>query len=355
MQFQRAFQIRNFQQSPRVSLVVYVVQRCTDASDRPEIIELRITHAVSSAIRTPIGYRLLAIGEDSIGARHLALVSSLASFLSVSKDSTIAAKFSSLSSPALLTLISTQLVAMAIIEPLFTGQRVVVHNPSSLIANAISVQASAKCVNVNFTTDAKDPSSGPATSQKLPSYAGASELSQVIPANAACLAGFSLNDSENERTMLSIAPVHCRKETLQTIFSPQGLDTDCTSTEILGQILKRAVASSESQTTDQNIKIIGIDDLAGSPRPKDPLTIIDWTSASRIAVRTTRFDIKPLFKRDKTYWLCGLSGALGISLCDWMIDRGVRYLILTSRNPKVDPQWIKDHADNGVIVKTLSW
>ena len=50
-----------------------------------------------------------------------------------------------------------------------------------------------------------------------------------------------------------------------------------------------------------------------------------------------------------------MSGALGISLCDWMIDRGVRYLVLTSRNPKVDPAWIETHRQNGAIVKTIAW
>lgn len=37
-----------------------------------------------------------------------------------------------------------------------------------------------------------------------------------------------------------------------------------------------------------------------------------------------------------------------------MIERGVKYLVLTSRNPKIDLRWIQDHAErNGVVIQIL--
>ena len=158
--------------------------------------------------------------------------------------------------------------------------------------------------------------------------------------------------------MLSNVSPHCRKETAKTIYSPEGMDTGSSSAAILSQTLGRAVEYIRKfgvQERQHNAEAVSLESLATGERPENPIIVIDWTASTSLPVRVTRFDIKPLFKGDKTYWLCGMSGALGISLCDWMIDRGVKSLVLTSRNPKVEPAWIEDHKRNEVTVKILSW
>ena len=262
---------------------------------------------------------------------------------------------SRLSEDAILTLIAAQLVAMAIIDPIFTGQKLVVHNASDVIAQGITTQASAKGVEVIFTSDSVDTASIPSSWVQLSPYLGRSELSQIIPANVVCFVGLSAHESENEVTSLSILSPYCHKESAKTLYSPHAIDTGTSSPAILGQILERAAKYILSEEYKPTLKAVSLETLAGKERPKDPLTVIDWTTATALSARVSRFDIKPLFRTDRTYWLCGLSGALGISLCDWMIDRGVRNLVLTSRNPKVDLAWIEDHRRKGVIIKTLSW
>ena len=316
---------------------------------------MRTTHAVLSAIKTPIGHHFLALGVDSKGARYLTLVSSLTSILRVPKESAVLWNLSGISEDAILTLTASQLVAMAIIDPLFTGQKTVIHNASSVIAQAITAQAFAKDVHVIFKTDWGDTASNPSSWIKLSSYLGRSDLIQIIPADIASFVGFSTDDSENELTILSTLSPYCRKENIKTMYSPHGIDTSTSSPAILSQTLKRAAKYNQSQKSNPTTKAVGLERLAGGELLKDPLTVVDWTAATSLPVRVFRFDIKPLFKGDKTYWLCGLSGALGISLCDWMIDRGVRNLVLTSRNPKIDPAWFEDHKRNGVTVQALSW
>ena len=314
-----------------------------------------MTHAILSAVKTPFGHRFLALGVDSSGRRYLALVSSLTSVLKVPKESAVPCDLSRFSEDAVLTLIAAQLVAMGIIDPIFTGQKLVVHNASDVIAQAITAQASAKGVEVIFTTDCVDTASVPSSWIQLSPYLGRSELSQTIPANVVCFVGLSAHDSENELTCLSILSPYCHRENAKTLYSPHAIDTGTSSPAILGQILERAAKYIPNEEYKLTSKAVSLEMLAGKERPKDPLTVIDWTAATVLPARVSRFDIKPLFRTDKTYWLCGLSGALGISLCDWMIDRGVRNLVLTSRNPKVDLAWIKDHRRKGVIIKTLSW
>ncbi len=59
------------------------------------------------------------------------------------------------------------------------------------------------------------------------------------------------------------------------------------------------------------------------------------------------------FRPDKTYWLVGLTVALGQSLARWMVDRGARYLVLTSRAPRLDLTWLASVETIGAMVKAF--
>lgn len=63
---------------------------------------------------------------------------------------------------------------------------------------------------------------------------------------------------------------------------------------------------------------------------------------------------KDLFEDHKTYWLVGLSGNLGQSLCDLMIVHGARYVVMTSRTPNVVKEWIQAHQSKGVTITVLA-
>ena len=262
---------------------------------------------------------------------------------------------SGLSEQSFLTLVAAQVVALAIVDPCFTGQTLVIHNAPREIADAIAMQATAKGIDAIFLIDAGRTAETPDSWIELPLYLRRSDLSQIIPADLACFASFSNGKSENELTILSSLSPHCRKETASTIFSTKGIHVQPAAYPVLGDILGRAEKSIQSQNYADASPAITLEYLSNGQPPENPLSVIDWTPSAPINAQIARFDSKMLFKADKTYWLCGLSGALGISLCDWMIDRGVRYLVLTSRNPKVEPTWIEEHKRNGTIVKIMSW
>ncbi|KAI1172111.1 hypothetical protein F4777DRAFT_593117 [Nemania sp. FL0916] len=74
-------------------------------------------------------------------------------------------------------------------------------------------------------------------------------------------------------------------------------------------------------------------------------TSINWTS--RIyKIQIDPLDYHALFSANKTYLLVGLTRELGLSMAQWMLMHGVRYLVLTSRNPTIDPTWISDMKMN---------
>ncbi|KAJ4343364.1 hypothetical protein N0V95_006698 [Ascochyta clinopodiicola] len=57
---------------------------------------------------------------------------------------------------------------------------------------------------------------------------------------------------------------------------------------------------------------------------------------------------------DPTCSLVGGPGGLGLSLCQWMIRQGARHIVITSRNPKVDPGLQKGADRAGESVRMLA-
>lgn len=330
--------------------------------DHPErLIELRTTHTILSAINTPLGHKFLALGiEPSSGSSYLALVPSTASVLRVSPSCAIRCSTTHSSMSLMLALTAAHLVATAVLHHLFAGQTLVVHNPTRVIAHAVKTHALTKDISVVFTADSSN-SETPSDWVKIPRHSNRSSVSGMLPNNPACFVGLwgqAALRSPSEFALLSSLPRSCRIETTDTIYSVHGSD-QASSAPVLAQILSRATEYAEMHENYEEhamlSRSITLEDLVDGAIPSNPTTVVDWTSSGLLPVRVTSLGSGPLFQSDKTYWLAGLTGALGVSLSDWMIDHGARSLVLTSRRPQVDTDWISSHERKGVSITIMSW
>ncbi|KAI1463640.1 putative hybrid NRPS/PKS enzyme [Daldinia caldariorum] len=116
--------------------------------------------------------------------------------------------------------------------------------------------------------------------------------------------------------------------------------------------------SGARRTTDQQLEVIGIKDWVEQQSLRglnDVPHIIDWdTYSSTLPVQVTPVGTHIKFQADKTYWLVGLTGGLGLSLCEWMAQHGARYLVVSSRSPKVDKRWLQKMQQLGVTVEVMA-
>lgn len=340
---------------------VFKEQRIGRVDEKELLIEIRTSHTIWSAINTPLGHKFLVLGlEPSSGSSYLALVHSPGSILKIPPTCAIRCSTTHSSMSLMLGLTAAHLVATAIIYYLFAGQTLVVHNPTRLLAHAIASHADTKGVSVVFTTDNNDPGT-PSTWTRIPPYSSHSALRGILPANIACFVGFwsqATSKSPSEAALLSCLPRNCRIETSDTMYSFHGSD-HISSAPVLAQILEKSAEYAEMhENQEQHAMLAGavrLGDLADGAVPNSPTTVVDWTSPHLLPVRVTSLDSGPLFQGDKSYWLAGLTGALGVSLCHWMIEHGAKSLVLTSRSPQVDPKWISLHEGNGVMITIMSW
>ncbi|VBB71893.1 Putative dual specificity polyketide synthase/Non ribosomal peptide synthase [Podospora comata] len=120
--------------------------------------------------------------------------------------------------------------------------------------------------------------------------------------------------------------------------------------------LRRSTEDDESMRLGS--RLVPAELLAAGSHTANPTTIVDWTnihSSSETAVQSL---VRPLqgsylLSSDKTYFLAGLTGSVGLSLCNWMADHGARYFILASRNPSVECTEVEKLAHKGAKLQVL--
>ena len=116
----------------------------------------------------------------------------------------------------------------------------------------------------------------------------------------------------------------------------------------------------ESSTTSEAASFdeIPIAQVAGGQillHQKGKVAVLNWSAGPAVPLRTYPAEDIVRFRSDKTYLLIGLAGQLGISMCDWMAQRGARHIVITSRNPKVNKAWLDNIQADGVQIRVESW
>ena len=99
------------------------------------------------------------------------------------------------------------------------------------------------------------------------------------------------------------------------------------------------------------LRMVPVSEVVSPALIVNPISIVSWRGEAVVPTRIEPISCrKDLFSGDKTYWLVGLAGDMGRSLCNYMVEHGARHIVLTSRNPSVDVQWVDDHRLQGAEV-----
>ncbi|KAI1176534.1 hypothetical protein F4777DRAFT_262151 [Nemania sp. FL0916] len=327
--------------------------------------QLCITHAIFPAIRTSLGYRFLIIGVDERKTPHLALVTSIVSIMTVRARDMVPFPDCHLSEASLLSILAAQLVASEIIMPLRPGQTVLIHEATRNFIQAIRTQADQKCVDVVFSVNQNSSTqvkSVPSVKTiVLQPYLSNADLWQILPTKANIdsfvnLAEVNERDSIGTLIMQSL-PASCRKEAAGNLYTWVCGKVDTDGADNAAKILKMALESTQtfSSTTWEEFEVVSLSNLISDVPPSHVgnggLRVVDLTGSTQLPVRVMRLDTnKQFLKPDRTYWIVGLSGALGVSLCDWMIDVGACHIVVSSRKPALEPLWIEAHCRRGANI-----
>ena len=334
-------------------------------SQNDEVIQIKTTLTVPFALKTPIGHKFLAYGRDTkTQTPYLTCLSSLVSVAKVSNEAAAAcAEFDGHDEAALIRTTAAHIIAITVLENLFDGHLILVHNADDTFAKAIEHQATVKGVQVVFVTDLSS-SEIPDSWIQLPRYLSQAEIEDILPFTPAAFVGFSNHEtriSENEEILLSHFGEHCQKIQTRDLFSTTATEYFPSSKAKLKEILSTAVESAQKElrtkhSTSSGTQLVALSELDSNNYPVNPLSIIDWTTTNALPMSVSRLDSEQMFVgENSTYWIVGMTAALGISLADWMISKGARNIVMTSRKPMISQEWIKSYRRKGIVVTILAW
>ncbi|TVY91566.1 Fusaridione A synthetase [Lachnellula willkommii] len=253
-----------------------------------------------------------------------------------------------------LVAVAAHLVAQQVIANVPKGAILMVHEADKSLKAAISSKAKAAGLIAVFTTSLIRRSSDytfihPLLPTRL--------LKRQLMDNIYAFVDFSAKGSVSSEVGCAISnllPEYCSSRDVASFFSSTPQLRPGTFITEAQTFLKEAW----SDATESNVPIgeAGVISLSGvlTHTPAETsLTVVDWT-ASIVPVRVRPIDNNDIFRADRTYLLVGLSGEIGQSLCGWMVQHGARHVVLTSRKPTVDPDFIHSLESKGADIRAMA-
>ncbi|EEP78969.1 hypothetical protein UREG_03815 [Uncinocarpus reesii 1704] len=248
-----------------------------------------------------------------------------------------------------LSLLDTEIRVDDMLSVCASNTNVLVYNPKPDIAARLQDRATEKRLSIFFTTtDAQDTGFPWIV---IHPHAPRCTVQALLPQGVCTFINCSGPADRTGSLIASCLPKLCFQATL----TDDGLNVQSkgqNSTEHLRLAVTRSLSILD---TDRQVSraIKDVNDVLNQPVLTENL-VLNWSNLSKVPVRISSIDKQIRFSADKTYVLFGLSSDLGQSLCNWMASHGARNLVITSRNPKVDPRWILEMESLGVAVHIYS-
>ena len=81
--------------------------------------------------------------------------------------------------------------------------------------------------------------------------------------------------------------------------------------------------------------------------------VTDWSREGPISAMIRGLEPHTLVSPNKTYFLVGMAGELGQSLAYFLVRSGARYIVLSSRNPKDNQNWLHELRTVGIDIRMV--
>lgn len=332
--------------------------------------KVKLVHSLLKSIRitetSSAYFSLGTVADGSIDGLVLLMSTSLGSVVFAPSNLIWPAPFINPDSPdqgaEALTALSAHILALSILEIATRGRSLVVLDPGHALGRALAAIAPTHGVQLHLlTTTAATQGYGLlwVTPQEP-----IRSLQRKLPWKTVS-AFVDLSTSEAGRTCASriirdCLPLGSTRKLNRPDFVGGDVQLDLDDQASMQQVTARVVQAGSSYCPASGTDTAGItsfprlglndDSLAGQ---KDQV-IVSWDVDKMVNVREQPASDRVSFAPNKTYWLVGLTRGLGLSLCEWMVERGARNLVLSSRRPEVEEAWLGEMASRGCTVKVLA-
>lgn len=247
----------------------------------------------------------------------------------------------------------THFLAQSMIRKIAPGKTLAVLDPDFSMSAVLSQYANERGVHLAMLTTRE--ASCPSPWIYVHRHSTRRELLSKLPP---CVAGlFDIRGQESVGSMLkAVLPTDCQIESERTLTEENARDPGLPGMDqILPQLHATWMRAYNDQTPVNVDRLPKLDlrSLIEIQQPSIAQSFVSWESP-QLPLQVLPATKVVRFAKDKTYWLVGLTGGLGLSLCQWMAHQGARYIALSSRSPKVDERWIREMGKHGCTVRVFA-
>ncbi|EED14463.1 polyketide synthase, putative [Talaromyces stipitatus ATCC 10500] len=254
-----------------------------------------------------------------------------------------------------LAALAANLLASRIVSNVPSGKTVVVNEPFEFLIGPLVRHSAERNVNLRLTTTDKMRVNEKSTAHWVlfHPHLTQSMIKRTLDTNIHSFWNLSTEQGLNSFgiKLAESLPVDCFKRTRADLLRPlssfSGDQTACQEVfeTVAGGVTTKDIGPCHS---------ISVSSITEVPNQLEDCTLLDWTAVASLPTLVQPIDSIDLFADQKTYVLFGLTGDLGRGLCRWMVRHGARYIVLASRNPKIDPAWLDMMKDEGATVQAHS-
>lgn len=249
--------------------------------------------------------------------------------------------------------IAANVVAKSIISTSPSFGTIIAHEANGLLRDALDKEAAKEGIQIVFTTSNKESDRDDDTTfihEMLP----ARLVQKLLPQDVSLFLNLSPRGAAFIERCL---PRNTLMASMSDFIRTRPHSVSAADITEAGQYLKTAWAAVTKQRlgnkSSELAQVIPLNEVRGTNLEDGHFRIADWrTECVEISLRP--IDSGTIFRSDGTYFLLGLSGELGQSLCSWMVAHGARNVVLSSRSPKVDPRYLDELAAQGANIKVLA-
>ncbi|KAI4086542.1 MAG: hypothetical protein LQ344_007466 [Seirophora lacunosa] len=333
----------------------YRFLECVRSRSDQDLVKVTVSKALLNAIRIAgVGRLHVLLGHTKEGRKVVALTENNQSVVWIPRSSLVKVEDADIESSNLLLHVAAELLAFSILDHDTSGS-VLVHEPHSALAASLKSLAAEMGKALTMTSI-----SSTTNGTKLIHAASPERvLVRGVSRNVTTFADLSHTAEANSvgARIEKLLPVGCDIKKASDLYSPKGFRTG--TGDVSGPLRKaveRAIQSfgQQKQNNESKPNVIAASTMPSHELQSSGLQIIDWAADTTLPVTILPAEASTRFRSDRTYFLVGLAGELGHQLIKWMIPRGARYIALASRNPNVDPQWLKLVQSEGAVVETYA-
>ncbi|PLB44497.1 polyketide synthase 3 [Aspergillus steynii IBT 23096] len=320
---------------------------CSRSIDTPEgylQMEVKLSVPLHANDEAPcyLSYGRVKDGGDEPAALALSAIDS--SVVTIHKDFDFKSRAVQEYDPATLVNVASFLIASNLVSDMPISGTTLVCGASDELAKVISALAAEASRKTTFVTITKTPREGRNPGwiylhPQTPTRA----VRKLMPHDATAL--FDLS-RDGAACVLPCLPPGC---------TAQILDASSLSQQSVEDAVKNYETHNDVLDCKPLPTVFSLSDLSRKRVDKsERLSVVtDWNRERPVNAIIRGLEPQTLISPNKTYFLVGMASELGQSLSNFLVRGGARYIVLSSRNPKNNQNWLRDLRSVGVDIRVV--